>query len=430
MSASLTTWRVSGMHCPACKATIERALRGVAGIDDVQVDYARGTLTASWNSDVVSEEKLSSILSDLGYTISRAPVNRHRAAIQAMCACAILIALVVLTTLTPLAQWLNAFPTAKAGMSLGALFIVGLFTSLHCVAMCGGIGISQTAQAARRGHRVSRSALLYNLGRVISYTATGAIVGALGTVLTISTPVKAAIQIVAAAFMLIMALRLIDGFGWLRRINLPRLHISLPRGQHSALVVGLLNGLMPCGPLQSMQLFALSAGGWLMGALSMLAFSLGTVPLMLGAGILGGRLNRRFARPVNIASAGLVALMGLNMLTNGLSLAGVNLTAGVPGTAAQLNDNVQKIYTELDYGSYPSITVQAGVPVEWTIHADARKINGCNNEIIIPAYDITMPLEPGDNVISFTPDTSGVIAYSCWMGMIRGSITVVDSADA
>ncbi|MCI5550972.1 MAG: sulfite exporter TauE/SafE family protein, partial [Clostridiales bacterium] len=209
-----------------------------------------------------------------------------------------------------------------------------------------------------------------------------------------------------------------------------RLHISLPRGQRSALVVGLLNGLMPCGPLQSMQLFALSAGGWLMGALSMLAFSLGTVPLMLGAGILGGRLNRRFARPVNIASAGLVALMGLNMLTNGLSLAGVNLTAGVPGTAAQVNDNVQKIYTELDYGSYPSITVQAGVPVEWTIHADARKINGCNNEIIIPACDMTIPLEPGDNVISFTPDTSGVIAYSCWMGMIRGSITVVDSADA
>ena len=144
----------------------------------------------------------------------------------------------------------------------------------------------------------------------------------------------------------------------------------------------------------------------------------------------GGRLNRRFARPVNIASAGLVALMGLNMLTNGLSLAGVNLTAGVPGTAAQVNGNVQKIYTELDYGSYPSITVRAGVPVEWTIHADARKINGCNNEIIIPAYDMTIPLEPGDNVISFTPDTSGVIAYSCWMGMIRGSITVVDSADA
>ena len=43
---------------------------------------------------------------------------------------------------------------------------------------------------------------------------------------------------------------------------------------------------------------------------------------------------------------------------------------------------------------------------------------------------MTIPLKPGDNVISFTPDTSGVIAYSCWMGMIRGSITVVDSADA
>ena len=114
---------------------------------------ARGTLTASWNSDVLSEEKLSSILSDLGYTISRAPVNRHRAAIQAMCACAILIALVVLTTLTPLAQWLNAFPTAKAGMSLGALFIVA---AVHIAALRGDVRrhrhITDRAGRAPRAH--------------------------------------------------------------------------------------------------------------------------------------------------------------------------------------------------------------------------------------------------------------------------------------
>lgn len=426
MSARLTTWRVEGMHCPKCEETIQCALKGVNGIEDAHADYTRGTLLAQWDSDAISEKSISDILGGLGYTISRAPHNRRRAALHGIVAALILAALAAVMTLTPVGQWMNAFPTAKAGMSLGALFIVGLLTSLHCVAMCGGIGIAQTARAAQCGRGISKSALLYNAGRVISYTVTGGIVGALGTALTISAPVKAAIQIAAAAFMLIMALRLLDGFGWLRRIRLPRLHIRMPRGQHSALITGLLNGLMPCGPLQSMQLYALSAGGWFMGALSMLVFSLGTVPLMLGAGLLGGRLNKRFARPVNIASACLVAVMGMSMFVNGLSLAGVNLSpaASVPEGTAQVQGDVQRVYTELDYGTYPTITVQAGIPVEWTLHADERKLNGCNNEIIIPAYGLTIPLEPGDNVISFTPEESGTIAYSCWMGMIRANIIV------
>ena len=55
------------------------------------------------------------------------------------------------------------------------------------------------------------------------------------------------------------------------------------------LLIGLMNGLMPCGPLQAMQLCALSAGSWWMGGLSMLAFALGTTPLMLGFGLVGGR---------------------------------------------------------------------------------------------------------------------------------------------
>lgn len=70
---------------------------------------------------------------------------------------------------------------------------------------------------------------------------------------------------------------------------------------------------MPCGPLQAMQLFALSTGSWYMGALSMFCFSLGTVPLMLGVGLISGTLNRRFAGPMRIACAALVAVMGMSM---------------------------------------------------------------------------------------------------------------------
>ena len=82
-----------------------------------------------------------------------------------------------------------------------------------------------------------------------------------------------------------------------------------------ALTVGLLNGLMPCSPLQSMQLAALASLSPIKGALSMLFFSLGTTPLMLGLGSLTAALGRRFNCAVLRAGAVMVAVMGLAMLS-------------------------------------------------------------------------------------------------------------------
>ena len=200
------------------------------------------------------------------------------------------------------------------------------------------------------------------------------------------------------------------------------------KGSRSSLVIGLLNGLMPCGPLQAMQLCALSTGSWHMGALSMFCFCLGTVPLMLGFGLVSGRLNKRFARPMRVASGVLVLLMGMTMLSNGLNLAGLRLR--LPGSAASdaavADANIQLVESELDWRGYPDITVKAGILVRWNIHAEAEKITGCNNEMVIPSLDLRVPLSEGDNIVEFTADAPGVIPYTCWMGMLRGTITIVD----
>ena len=98
-------------------------------------------------------------------------------------------------------------------------------------------------------------------------------------------------MILAGLLMLGMALRMLGVFKVLRGFS-----VSLPRfrsgGERSSFVVGLLNGLMPCGPLQAMQLYALSRGTFAGGALSMLLFGLGTVPLMFGFGALSGHFNQ------------------------------------------------------------------------------------------------------------------------------------------
>ena len=436
MSSVRKTWRVEGMHCVHCEAAIERALAKLPGLEEVRASYRKGTLTALWDEKQVSEREIDARLRAEGYSLAKKRRPLWREALKLIALIAVLAGLYWVMTCSAVAGWMSAFPVERAGMSLGMLFMVGLMTSLHCVAMCGGINIAQSANAAQKGRRPARANVLYNLGRVISYTVIGGVVGALGMAFSISSTAKACIQIAAAAFMLIMALNLMGGFSWLNRLS-----ISLPKGigrrirggsaGHSSFVIGLANGLMPCGPLQSMQLFALSTGSWRMGALSMLCFSLGTVPLMLCIGLIGGRLNRKYARPMRVVSALLVVMMGMSMLSSGLSLAGVGVTAASVGEDgfAVIQNGAQYVRSEIDFGSYPAITVQVGVPVRWTIVAEEGKLNGCNNEIVIPAYGLTVPLQAGKNIVEFTPEQVGAIAYTCWMGMIRSTIYVVDSLE-
>ncbi len=102
-----------------------------------------------------------------------------------------------------------------------------------------------------------------------------------------------------------------------RRINADKARSKSP------LIAGLLNGFMPCGPLQSMQIVALASGNPVSGGPSMLMFSLGTVPLMLGLGSIVALLGRKFTRQVMQAGAVLVVVLGLAMLSQGGSLSGL-----------------------------------------------------------------------------------------------------------
>jgi plastocyanin domain-containing protein len=121
------------------------------------------------------------------------------------------------------------------------------------------------------------------------------------------------------------------------------------------------------------------------------------------------------------------------MFSQGWSLSGLSLPSLLPAgakasqdsdNALQIVDGVQLIRSTLQPGRYPAITVQAATPVKWVIDAPQGSINGCNGAIYIPEYDIEYAFKPGENIIEFTPERSGQFRYSCWMGMIRGTITV------
>ncbi|MDR1328488.1 MAG: sulfite exporter TauE/SafE family protein [Oscillospiraceae bacterium] len=452
------TLRVGGMTCTACRGKIERKLRGTAGVAKADVSYAVGTAKVTYDPGVITPRGVAGVIELLGYSVingksgagaGASPERRPgcKPALSIKTAAGALIAVFAVYTLLRyfgLTDIFRLFPTAEAGMSYGMLFVIGLLTSVHCAAMCGGINLSQSIQGS--GKASLAPAALYNLGRVISYTVVGALVGALGSVVSFSGALRGVIQLIAGVFMIIMGINMFGvtfpGAAKLRAIapRMPKIFTGFTDGKagRAPLIVGLLNGLMPCGPLQAMQIYALSTGSPAAGALSMLLFSLGTVPLMFGLGAVSSRLSRRFAGRAVTVGAALVVVLGVSMLSQGWSLSGWSLGSVSGGTAgrrvgasaasstATIEDGYQLVDSKLLPGRYPAITVQEGIPVKWTIDAPQGSINGCNNRMLIREYGVEHKFTVGENVIEFTPENTGKFSYSCWMGMIRGSITVTD----
>jgi plastocyanin domain-containing protein len=193
-----------------------------------------------------------------------------------------------------------------------------------------------------------------------------------------------------------------------------------------------------------MQLYALGTGSAVKGALSMFVFALGTVPLMLAFGAISGLLSKGFTKKLLKFSGILVMVLGLIMGSRGMALAGVNLpslkqfnplnpsSAGASAgniAKAEIKDGVQTINMTADSRGYTpnAFYVQRGIPVKWII--DGKQLNSCNGAIAVPSLDKQLNLKNGENVIEFTPDNDKDVSFSCWMGMIRGVIKVVDKLD-
>lgn len=129
-----------------------------------------------------------------------------------------------------------------------------------------------------------------------------------------------------------------------------------------------------------------------------------------------------------------VAEAGIFMFQSGMALSGVEM---IPVSAnknyeniAEIKDGIQVVTTKLLPGRYETITVEKGTPVRWTIEAENGSLNGCNNAIIIPELEKEYTLSEGENLIEFIHEESGIISYSCWMGMIRSRIVVGDDIDS
>ena len=326
MTTAVLELNVSGMICRACEDAIADALLHTRGVISAQAHYWRSRVTITYDPDIVTEDTLRQVLTNAGY-----PPGAH--GMGGVVVDLICLALVgVLYWGLPKLLMLVQVPALAEHASLGLVFLVGLLTSTHCIGMCGGILLAQTTDAhgvTGRSKRGLIASAAYNGGRVVSYTAVGAVCGALGAVITYTPNIKSMVFTVAGALVLLIGLRMAGILPGLRpsETELPGACSLNARTRRrfagQPLIIGLLTGVMPCGALSAMWLYAMSSGSAVRGALVMLVFSLGTVPLLFLFGALQSFLPRGWMKYIVKGSAVLVVTLGLSMLVKGIRLFGM-----------------------------------------------------------------------------------------------------------
>ncbi|RJG14954.1 sulfite exporter TauE/SafE family protein [Massilia cavernae] len=229
-----------------------------------------------------------------------------------------------------------------SGISLFPVFLVGLFGSVHCAGMCGGI-VSAFSITARpfpvavvtqgAGTRVAS----YNAGRIASYMLAGALAGGLAggaRVLGGVQQLQAGGYLLANLMLVALGLYLMDawrglahvealGNGLWNRIRPLAQRLQPLDGAGKMLGLGALWGWLPCGMVYSALVTAMFSGSALSGAAVMLAFGLGTLPMLMAIGLAGARLRAMMQRRAVRIGAGVVVL-GFGLLGVARAMGGVH----------------------------------------------------------------------------------------------------------
>ena len=262
---------VNGMTCINCQNRITSTLQQTGGITEASVSYETGAAEITYDPKKISMEQIVARINSLGYSASTQNTSKKENIIRAVCEISIIAVIFLLLQRLGILNRLAPGKLADSEMGYGALFVIGLITSVHCIAMCGGINLSQTLSSEKNGS-MFRNSLQYNIGRVISYSVIGGILGAIGGLAGIGSGIQTStffqgmLKLFAGIIMAVMGINMLGIFPGLRKLklsipNFGRNIITRPAGKNrTPFIIGLCNGFMPCGPLQSMQIVALASG--------------------------------------------------------------------------------------------------------------------------------------------------------------------------
>ena len=448
---------IKGMHCVSCEKLLDDEFRQIAGVKDVRVDRLKNTGEVDYEGSEVDFLEIQRVAKKFGYEASESDkkghwVSKGTPSVQISDWIWAIVVVVVLLFSFKIFQdsgLIDHINLQSSNVSFGMAFLVGLVASVSsCLAVVGAVIIAfgekyKTDDTGFFNNAVKPN-LLFHAGRLATFFVLGGLLGLVGGELNVSGNFISIFTIIIAVVMGWLGLNIL---GILPSIS--SLGVSMPKGltknwsnlkasEHAAapFVLGGLSFFLPCGFTQSMQIFALTSGSFWVGGLTLFLFALGTVPSLLILGITASWTRSSKMVIFQKVAGILVVLFAFFMLQSGLALHGVSTnvlsTDDAKKTEQKTNTtNIQSVTGEqqvvemhvLSSGFSPAtLKIKKGVPVKWIIKGD--QVTGCTSKIIVPSLNISKALVAGDNVVEFTPKTTGTIPFSCWMGMVQGQFIV------
>lgn len=459
-------YKVEGMHCASCELLIEKKLLDEPNIKSVDASTGKGEVVVEYEGDRPNPERLNKMFKEENYAFSDFngktasktkkesgdEVKRASPTLVAFnIAIFIIIGFLILDKLG-IANFLSLSSTSSLFTFLGFGFLAGMSS---CAALVGGIVLSMSKQWNSLYSQDSSTSkklqphIMFNAGRIVSYTVLGGVLGLIGSRLQISPQITGYLVIAISLLMIALGLQMLGVKAF------QKFQISAPKsatryianennfqGKYMPFIMGALTFFLPCGFTITAQSLALLSGNVAQGALIMGAFALGTIPVLFFIGLSSVKFSSKphLALRFSKVAGFLVLFFAIFNMSNQaavLGFTGINLNPNPTQISNQdglapIVDGKQVIkMTATGSKDSPNyFKVKAGIPVRWEITGGSSL--GCNGAIISASlFSGSIDLTPGQvSVKEFTPQTPGTYAFSCTMGMIKGTIEVVSAGTA
>ncbi|OGJ56067.1 hypothetical protein A2706_01945 [Candidatus Peribacteria bacterium RIFCSPHIGHO2_01_FULL_51_35] len=451
---------IRGMTCRSCELLIEKKLRSLPGVTDVRASERRSEVEI-FSASPLTLSAVQTALKGTSYAAhpkgnhdtrvlndASARNGNHWFEVGGM--------LVLVIALYQILKTVGLFPlqaNVEGVVGLSAIFIVGLTAAAStCLAVVGGLLLSVSAKWSEIYHPANRwekfqPLLMFNIGRLFGYALLGGLIGALGTIIGLSSKGTGFLTIVIALIMIVLGLNILK--------ILPKRYCTLPlprsfsrkiqelsesKNPLGPALLGALTFFLPCGFTQSMQLLALASGSFASGALIMFVFALGTLPALLGISIVSAMAEGAFSRYFLKFSGALVLLLGLWNLQSGFLLTGVDAKEILLKIAGQtqatsplgedpfvsIDTNDQQIITMYvtEQGYQPDrFVIDAGRPT-WVYAIAPENVFGCAGMLTAPTFNLSTPIQKGGNWLGPIANPTSDFTITCSMGMFRANVQV------
>ncbi len=447
-------YAVIGMHCVSCETIIETKLAKHKGISEVRVSCKDQLAYIKYNGKKPTVNTLNQLFKSEGYTFACLEDKNTKPnegfhlviTIQGLVEFLITVGVVGLVIIF-FARYQGSVLSSKISItsksSLPAFFVLGIVASLStCAALVGGLVLSMSKQWAKNGLVAN---IMFQIGRLISFFVLGTLLGLLGQAVSLSSEVRAIFSILVALIMILQGLGMI-GINITSFFKAPTPKFAKEmvkndnkfKGKFMPFLLGAVTFILPCYFTITAQGAALASGNFMQGGLIMLAFALGTLPVLLVIGLTSmtviqkTQFGKLFVRIAGILIV-LFAFYSINGQLKVLGFTGFSQPSNVNGNQIQQGDlppivngkQVIKMSASSRGYSPSTFKIRAGMPVRWEI--TNAGVSGCTKAIVSQSL-FSGQIDIGEGIVvkEFTaPTKPGTYSFSCWMGMVWGEMQVV-----